>query len=330
MDRLREMEELVELDEKKLLACCGSSQFAKEMALASPFPSLDQAISAARHIWFNKVDVNGWLQAFSAHPQIGQSTSSEWSKGEQSTAFATANDSTLRELADWNARYIQKFGFIFIICASGRTIAEIVSELKKRYSNRPIIEFEIAALEQMKITELRLAKLFSAKPIAASTDTADGAKKAEDRMSVIGGHLALTSETLAGKTSQIPSRTRPPITTHVLDVSQGSPAAGVDVLLEIWKGTQPRPLFGDADKSGWVVQGSSTTDKDGRSGQLMSIVEDLNPGFYRITFNTGTYFPAGFFPYVSIVFEIKESQQREHFHVPLLLSPFSFTTYRGS
>ncbi|XP_044492524.1 uric acid degradation bifunctional protein TTL isoform X2 [Mangifera indica] len=324
------MEIFVELDEKKLLECCGSSQFAKEMALASPFSSLDQAISAGRHIWFDKVDVNGWLQAFSAHPQIGQSTSSEWSKGEQSTAFATATDSTLRELADWNARYMHKFGFIFIICASGRTTGQILAELKRRYSNRPIIEFEIAAQEQMKITELRLAKLFSAKPIVASTDTAHGAKKAEDRVNILGGHLIPASESSAGKTSQIPSRTRPPITTHVLDVFRGSPAAGVEVLLEIWKGTQPQPLFGDTDRSRWVIQGSSTTDKDGRSGPLMSILEDLNPGFYRITFNTGAYFPEGFFPYVSIVFEIKESQRREQFHVPLLLSPFSFTTYRGS
>lgn len=55
MDQLRDMEIFVELDEKKLLECCGSSQFAKEMALASPFSSLDQAISAGRHIWFDKV-----------------------------------------------------------------------------------------------------------------------------------------------------------------------------------------------------------------------------------------------------------------------------------
>ena len=79
-----------------------------------------------------------------------------------------------------------------------------------------------------------------------------------------------------------------------------------------------------------MFQGSSTTDLDGRSGQLLSIVDDVNPGIYRISFNTGKYIPNGFFPYVSIVFEIKESQKREHFHVPLLLSPFSFSTYRGS
>lgn len=149
-------------------------------------------------------------------------------------------------------------------------------------------------------------------------------------MSIIGGHLTVGPDASVGKINQATSRTRPPITTHVLDVSRGSPAAGIEVRLEIWKGPQPHPVFGESDAGGWVFHGSSTTDNDGRSGQLMSIVDEVNPGIYRISFNTGKYCPAGFFPYVSVVFEIKESQKREHFHVPLLLSPFSFSTYRGS
>jgi len=329
-------------EEKDFLACCGSTKFAKEMALASPFASLEEAVSAARDIWFNKVDVHAWLQAFSAHPQIGDSTpshhatptSAQWSKGEQSTALATATGSTLQELSEWNARYRQKFGFVFLICASGRSSGEILAELKNRYPNRPITEFEIAAQEQMKVTELCLAKLFSSKAnvsLTADQYPAVAAKKVEeDRVSIIGGHLIATSEATAGKTSQISTRTRPPITTHVLDVSRGSPGAGIEVRLEMWKGAQPRPSFGGTEIGGWVLQGSSTTDNDGRSGQLMSIVDAVDAGIYRISFNTGKYCPAGFFPYVSIVFEIRELQKREHFHVPLLFSPFSFTTYRGS
>ncbi|KAI4356150.1 hypothetical protein L6164_000195 [Bauhinia variegata] len=327
-------------EEKDFFSCCGSIRFEKEMALASPFSSFQDAVTAARDIWFNKVDVNGWLEAFLAHPQIGEThsaakvsdTSAQWSKGEQSTAFATATDSSLQELSEWNARYRQKFGFIFLICASGRSTDEILAELKRRYSNRPIVEFEIAAQEQMKITELRLAKLFSSKTnISSATNkyTTAGAKKAEDRLSIIGGHVSATSESLPGKPVQPPTRTRPPITTHILDLSRGRPAAGVEVLLEMWKNTQSRPTFGGTDSS-WVFQGSSTTDLDGRSGQPLSIVDAVTPGIYRISFNTGKYNPDGFFPYVSIVFEIRESQKREHFHVPLLLSPFSFSTYRGS
>ncbi|XP_012078891.1 uric acid degradation bifunctional protein TTL isoform X2 [Jatropha curcas] len=333
--------EPVMFEEKDFLACCGCTKFAKEMALASPFTSLDEAVAAARKIWFNKVDVNGWLEAFSSHPQIGQSPSSpaashtaaQWSKGEQSTALATATDSSLQELSHWNAQYKEKFGFIFLICASGRSTTEILAELKKRYQNRPIVEFEIAAQEQMKITELRLGKLFSTKINAASTgnqhSTSFGAK-AEDRVGIIGGHLTAALNFSSGKASQTPTRTRPPITTHVLDVSRGCPAGGVEVCLEMWNGTQPRPLFGEIGVDSWVVQGASTTDADGRCGQLMSMVDVVNPGIYRISFNTGKYCPSGFFPYVSIVFEIREAQNREHFHVPLLFSPFSFTTYRGS
>ena len=149
-------------------------------------------------------------------------------------------------------------------------------------------------------------------------------------MSIIGGHISAASESPAEKKHQTTTRTRPPITTHVLDVSRGSPGVGIEVRLEMWKGGHPRPTFDEPDAGNWVLQGSSTTNNDGRSGRLMSIVDAVDPGIYKISFNTGKYYPGGFFPYVSIVFEIREEQKLEHFHVPLLLSPFSFTTYRGS
>ncbi|KAI3448999.1 hypothetical protein Pfo_005664 [Paulownia fortunei] len=337
------MESSMVLGEKEWLACCGSVKFAQEMVAAGPFSNYEEALDAAKDIWFNKVDVNGWLEAFAAHPQIGDSpsqnhkspTSAQWSKGEQSTALATATDSTLQELYEWNARYKHKFGFVFLICASGRSTPEILAEMKRRYQNRPIVEFELAAQEQMKIIELRLSKLFSANTTAGSTTkiphTTDAVTKAgEDRVSIIGGHLTATSETPAVKPSQTFTRTRPPITTHVLDVARGTPAAGIEVCLEMWENNQLRPLFGQTDSGCWKLQGSSTTDKDGRSGQLMNMADALNPGVYRISFNTGKYNPEGFFPYVSIVFEVRDSQKWEHFHVPLLLSPFSLSTYRGS
>lgn len=318
--------------EKDFLACCGSTRFAREMASAAPFTDCAAAVTAARNIWFNKVDVNGWLEAFSAHPQIGHMpshnhkspASAQWSKGEQATALATATDSSLQELKEWNARYMEKFGFVFLICASGRSAAEILVELKRRYENRPIIEFEIAAGEQMKITELRLGKLF-----AAEVDKAPSIAE-EDRMNIIGSHL--TGRMGRGQSGKL-TRVRPPITTHVLDTARGCPATGVEVLLEVWKGNcRPGPHSGEAGdgKGGWNRLGSSATDKDGRSGQVIEMADELEPGVYRISFDTGRYNPDGFFPFVSIVFEVRESQKWEHFHVPLLLSPFSFSTYRGS
>jgi 5-hydroxyisourate hydrolase/2-oxo-4-hydroxy-4-carboxy-5-ureidoimidazoline decarboxylase len=257
--------------------------------------------------------VNGWLEAFAAHPAIGTTSPSvsKWSKEEQSAAISTATDSTAQELAEWNARYRDKFGFVFMICASGRTAPEVLAELKRRYANRPIVELEGAAQEELKITELRLAKLFSSEA-AAPTTSAEG-------------HISQPDKA-AGSSN----RTRPPITTHVLDTALGSPASGIEVHLEMWKAVSSPPSFENKDFNGWTMLGSSITNNDGRSGQLMDIVDNVAPGFYRISFNTSKYAPSGFFPYVSIIFEIKKSQTTEHFHVPLLHSPFSFTTYRGS
>ncbi|XP_076956233.1 uric acid degradation bifunctional protein TTL-like isoform X2 [Bidens hawaiensis] len=325
----------IEFSKNDFISCCGSTQFAEQMVAKGPFATYDEAVVAANNIWFNKVDVHGWLEAFAAHPQIGQNpshnnpTSAQWSKGEQSTPLATAIDSTLQELYEWNSRYKQKFGFVFLIFASGRSTPEILSELKRRFSNRPIAEFESAAKEQMKITELRLQKLFSNIQVSASQPPASDVTKAEGRVNILGGHITAPLISSDPKSSLTTTWSRPPITTHILDVARGCPAAGVEVLLEMYN-KQPGPVFGDSDKDTWITQGSSVTDKDGRSGQLMKMVNDLTPGVYRISFNTGKYNPNGFFPFVTIVFVVKESQKMEHFHVPLLLSPFSFSTYRGS
>jgi 5-hydroxyisourate hydrolase len=104
------------------------------------------------------------------------------------------------------------------------------------------------------------------------------------------------------------------ITTHVLDTSRGRPAEGVPVLLE------------RAIDSGWEPAGRGTTDADGRVSELL--VSPLEPGRYRLTFDTGSYLEAGFYPEVSVTFVVGHGE--EHYHVPLLLSPFGYSTYRGS
>ncbi|KAJ6845571.1 uncharacterized protein M6B38_287675 [Iris pallida] len=310
------------------------------MVAASPFSDLDHAVRSARDIWFNKVDVKGWLESFAAHPEIGGSSKSisQWSKEEQSVALAAATGSTMQELVEWNARYKEKFGFVFLICASGRGTPDILAELKKeekRYLNRPIVELEIAAQEEMKIIELRLEKLFKfdvrTTPSETTPQTVSHSNKAEDRIGRIGAHISAASK--APEPPEVSAklgRTRPPITTHVLDVARGSPAAGLEVQLEMWKSNGKSPSFVEQGSGNWLRLGSSFTNTDGRSGHLMEITEYITPGFYRISFDTGKYAPSGFYPYVSIVFEIKEAQKAEHFHAPLLFSPFSITTYRGS
>jgi len=111
------------------------------------------------------------------------------------------------------------------------------------------------------------------------------------------------------------------ITTHVLDVSSGSPARGVPVVLE-----QETPA------AVWEHIGKGTTDDDGRLRDLLAPETSLTPGNYRLTFDTETYFAQqrieGFYPQVVVTFTVRNADS--HYHVPLLLSPFGYSTYRGS
>ena len=110
------------------------------------------------------------------------------------------------------------------------------------------------------------------------------------------------------------------ITTHVLDTSLGKPAAGVAVTLEKQEGGAWKPLA------------SGATNADGRAADLLPPNAKLEAGAYRLRFETGAYFRAGgvesFYPLVEINFIVKDAAQ--HYHVPLLLSPFGYSTYRGS
>ncbi len=111
-----------------------------------------------------------------------------------------------------------------------------------------------------------------------------------------------------------------PITTHVLDTARGRPASGLKIVLE-------REVAGKV-----ITLGLGETDADGRLRDLLAPGAPLATGTYRLVFHTGGYFAAqgvdAFYPEVSIVFQVKNGG--EHFHVPLLLSPFGYSTYRGS
>ena len=107
-----------------------------------------------------------------------------------------------------------------------------------------------------------------------------------------------------------------PITTHVLDTAQGKPAPGVNI-----------KLFYETEPLQWLVLGEGQTNSDGRLPSLLPDDHALAKGRYKMTFNTGGY-QKGFYPYVDVVFEITETGQ--HYHIPLLLSPYGYSTYRGS
>lgn len=111
------------------------------------------------------------------------------------------------------------------------------------------------------------------------------------------------------------------ISTHILDIVQGQPARNIPVRLE------KRDAAGN-----WRLLTSARTDQDGRCSELLPEKEALTPGLYRLGFETATYFAAlkidGLYPLVEIAFQVRKGQKR--FHIPLLLSPNSYTTYRGS
>ncbi len=136
------------------------------MIARRPFVSIDSVLEAADEAW-SETEPEDWLEAFSHHPRIGESRAAAlqgdlaagWSKGEQASAAPTGN--TIDEqLADINRRYEERFGYIYIVCATGKSAQELLEIAKDRISNDRETELRVAAEEQRKITQLRIRKLF--------------------------------------------------------------------------------------------------------------------------------------------------------------------------
>ena len=151
----------------ELLKCCGSSCWVEKMLAVRPFSSAEQLYELAETIWLELVEVD-YLEAFSAHPKIGESkipvksnNTKNWTEKEQA-GMGSADEQTKLELVKQNRKYLEKFGYIFIVCATGKSAAEMLELLLIRLVNFPEMELEIAAAEQNKITNLRLKKMLSA------------------------------------------------------------------------------------------------------------------------------------------------------------------------
>jgi OHCU decarboxylase len=145
--------------------CCAAPAWISAMLTRRPFANAEDVKQAATSIW-NSLPREEWLAAFAAHPKIGDvnslkkkyASTASWASNEQASV-AQATDDTLQELARYNQEYEAKFGYIFIVCATGKTAAEMLAILKSRIGNTADEELRIAAAEQLKITLLRLAKL---------------------------------------------------------------------------------------------------------------------------------------------------------------------------
>jgi OHCU decarboxylase len=151
--------------ESAFLSCCGSRRWAQRMAQARPFADISGLLDKAAEIWHD-LETEDWLEAFATHPKIGsrhavpQATarSAEWSHAEQS-GTQTVADSVRSALAEANRLFENKFGFIFIVCATGKSAEEMLQNCCQRLDNARDAEILTAADEQRKITEIRLKKL---------------------------------------------------------------------------------------------------------------------------------------------------------------------------
>ena len=150
---------------QEFLKCCGSARWANAMVDGRPYENLEELTRTASEVWWT-LGQPDWLEAFRSHPKIGEkkpadevSTQSKHWSGQEQAGVQTAAQETLDSLAQLNREYEDKFGFIFIVCAAGKSAGEMLAILRQRLTNNVEAELPIAAAEQAKITELRLKKL---------------------------------------------------------------------------------------------------------------------------------------------------------------------------
>jgi allantoicase len=148
-----------------LMLCCGSTKWATSLEKQRPFKSKKELFERVDASW-DTLKNTDWLEAFSHHPKIGDidnlrkkfAATRSWAEGEQSGAVK-APEEVLKKLARYNETYLEKYGYIFIVCATGKSATEMLQILEERLNNEPSNELQIAAEEQKKITLIRLEKL---------------------------------------------------------------------------------------------------------------------------------------------------------------------------
>lgn len=155
-----------EVAREHFLACCGAPRWTRRMEEERPYGSFGRMLELATTVW-SEMGRDDVLEAFAAHPYLGDrrvakgepgSRSAAWSRQEQSLA-GRSEEEILDALAEGNRLYAERFGYRFILCATGRSGAEILAELRRRLDNAPEAELAEAGAQQLAITHLRLAKL---------------------------------------------------------------------------------------------------------------------------------------------------------------------------
>ncbi|RYR67744.1 hypothetical protein Ahy_A03g014134 [Arachis hypogaea] len=145
------------------------------MAMASPFSSLEHAISIAKDIWFCKVNVRCWLEAISGRSYFNQ-------------YLEMTSESTMQELHEWGSMYEEKFGYVFVTYASEKSSKDILVELKMRFTNKHVVELDITSKEEMKYIKLYITKLLSKKS-GQTTNKGDDNLSAEYAGEIVNDNL---------------------------------------------------------------------------------------------------------------------------------------------
>ncbi|HEY6063228.1 MAG TPA: 2-oxo-4-hydroxy-4-carboxy-5-ureidoimidazoline decarboxylase [Chitinophagaceae bacterium] len=150
---------------EELMKCCGSASWVNRMLPFIPADDMIELLEDAEEQWY-QCGEDDWKDAFAHHPKIGDvglltkkfASTAQWASGEQS-GVNLASKETIEALAEGNRLYEEKFGYIFIVCATGKSAEEMLEMLRSRLKNSPEDEIKIAADEQNKITKLRIEKL---------------------------------------------------------------------------------------------------------------------------------------------------------------------------
>jgi len=145
--------------EEALRRCCGSKRWSHLMAEQRPFATRDVLLATAERLWWS-LEAADWLEAFAAHPRIGDRAATGWAADEQSAAAGMPAGVRAR-LVEGNHAYEARFGYTFVVCAKGKSAGEMLQILEMRLLLDPAAELQVAAAEQRKITELRLIKSFT-------------------------------------------------------------------------------------------------------------------------------------------------------------------------
>jgi 2-oxo-4-hydroxy-4-carboxy-5-ureidoimidazoline decarboxylase len=161
LDRWNKAEESEAL--RAMIACCGATRWAEAMVALRPIENVMDLSVAADRVW-SAMEVTDWMEAFACHPRIGErraahasAKSQAWSQQEQASA-SDAEDAVLDELAAGNALYEERFGFTYIVCATGKSAEEMLSILNQRLAGERAAELREAAEQQRQITQIRLGK----------------------------------------------------------------------------------------------------------------------------------------------------------------------------